>query len=164
MPRNFDLPSKTDMRCEGPEPECPKCGAPCDHTDGEKQIFAYAALQEAAEWYDRLCHVNFVYQYLPAFVDGDPIQVPFSTEEELLGMGWIDRWSKLTGFKRFILMKIHPDVTWHKSEYALGAEYDEAAKLHLRRQGPHLIAFLQNKNGVENIEVVHHWQEQGPAY
>jgi len=151
------------MLKEGPEQDCPKCGAPCLHSDGEKQGFAYDALQEAAEWYNRLLHDNFVYQYLPPFVDGEPIRVPFTTQEQLLGMGWIDRWTKLTGFKRFVLMQIHPDVTQHKAEYALGAEFDQTANEHHRRRSPWLIAFLQNKNGI-NFEVLRHWQEQGPAY
>lgn len=157
MPRNFDLPSKTDMRCAGPEPECPKCGAPCDHSDNEKQGFAYDALQEAAEMYEDMQHTNKVIQYLPPIVDGDPARAAFTTQEQLLSMGWIHRWTLRTGFVRFVIMKINPHVTNHKYEYVLAAEMPEREKGGKLR--PWLIGFLKNIDGL-TIDVVPRWQEK----
>lgn len=50
-----------------------------------------------------------ILQYLPGFVDGDPETVEFSTQEELLAIEWVNRWTEKTPFIRFVLRKLsHP--------------------------------------------------------
>jgi hypothetical protein len=42
------VPADISMRCEGAEPVCPQCGAPCNHTPQEMQGFAMDAAEEAS--------------------------------------------------------------------------------------------------------------------
>lgn len=42
------IPANIASRCEGAEPICPKCGAPCNHTPQEMQGFAMDAAEEAS--------------------------------------------------------------------------------------------------------------------
>jgi hypothetical protein len=156
MPRNFEMPA-SNMKHEGPEQECPKCGAPCDHSDNEKHGYALDALREASAWYDDIQHTNKFIQYLPPIVDGDPLHKAFTTQEQLLGLGVVHRWSVRTGFVRFVILKIHAHVTQHKFEYALAAEMPEREKGGKLR--PWLIGFLKNIDGL-NIDIVPRWQEK----
>jgi hypothetical protein len=34
--------------------DCPLCGAACNHTPQQKQMFALDALKEASDWYESL--------------------------------------------------------------------------------------------------------------
>lgn len=85
--------------------------------------------------------MNKVHQYFPEFVDGEPIRADFSTQEELMAMDWIVNWSRKPGFVEFYMDKISPDLTWHKSEYALYAKI--AGTGH-----DWLIAFIKNSDGI----------------
>ena len=42
------VPANISPKCEGAEPLCPQCGAPCAHTPQEMQGFAMAAAEEAS--------------------------------------------------------------------------------------------------------------------
>lgn len=46
--KHVQLPAGIASRCEGAEPMCPKCGAPCNHTPDEMQGFAMDAAEEAS--------------------------------------------------------------------------------------------------------------------
>jgi hypothetical protein len=45
---HIQLPANISPKCEGAEPLCPQCGAPCAHTPQEMQGFAMDAAEEAS--------------------------------------------------------------------------------------------------------------------
>jgi hypothetical protein len=153
MPQYFTMPTaiqqffaKGDAKL-GAEPLCPKCGEACSHTPQEMSQFANEALQEASDWVDSLKHSNYVYQYLPGFVDGDPEEAAFSTKEELLAIDWIGRWSKSPGFVRFILKPSNGALRKGRN-YILFAEIANDQN-NLAKTTNWVICFIRSNDGLD---------------
>ena len=140
------------QRNDGCEPICPKCGKLCGHTPEEMQYFALEAAEEATLMLLRMESFNFADQYLPPIVDGDPEHQAFTTQEELLAIPWIDRWSKKENFRRFVICKIDPYSNAYMAQYALGAEL-----LSPQPRSPWLLAFVKHNMGL-TIEEIPKWQ------
>lgn len=96
-----------------------------------------------------------ILQYLPGFVDGDPETTEFSTQEELLAIEWINRWTESPAFIRFVLRELgHPISTGQ--QWMLFAEITQEKFPRPEEPVQWGIGFLFDIDGLD-IEVVK-WQ------
>lgn len=140
------------QRTDDFEPTCPKCGKLCGHSPEEMQYFALEAAEEATLMLLRMESFNFVDQYLPPIVDGEPEHEAFTTQEELLAKPWIDRWAKKENFSHFVICKIDPNSNAYRAQYGLGAVLPGT-----RRNPLWLIAFLKHKMGLD-LQEIQQWE------